>query len=78
VLAFAAGSWADRAIPRRAPSVKIVSTVAAGDAASAGLLYGILAGLDPDACVDAATRAAAHRLSGSWRLPRFEALEVLG
>jgi sugar/nucleoside kinase (ribokinase family) len=78
LLAAAASSWADQVILRRAPPVNVVSTVGAGDAASAGLLYGILAALGPDGCVDAATRAAAHRLSGRWRLPRFEALEGPG
>jgi sugar/nucleoside kinase (ribokinase family) len=47
-----------------APAVEVRTTLAAGDAATAGLLCGVLAGLDPPAALELAARAAAARVSG--------------
>ena len=66
--------WADAAISFDAPLGEVVSTVGAGDAATAGLLYGVLAQESPQRAVELATYAAAHRLAGSWRLPSYESL----
>lgn len=73
LLASLAKPWANVRLYRRAPSVEIKSTVGAGDAATAGLLYGLLHGLSPSETIDLATSSAAHRLSGSRHLPRYEA-----
>jgi len=46
------------------PPVEVRTTLAAGDAATAGLLYGLLAGLDPRETLALAARTAAERISG--------------
>jgi sugar/nucleoside kinase (ribokinase family) len=71
VLSEMRDQWAKVSIAHDAPLVQIASTVGAGDAATAGLLYGLMAGDYPEMTVELATRAAAHRLAGSWRLPRY-------
>jgi sugar/nucleoside kinase (ribokinase family) len=57
--------WAgmDHHVP--AVEVEVHTTVGAGDAATAGLLYGLLAGLDPLASLGLAARTAADRVSGT-------------
>jgi sugar/nucleoside kinase (ribokinase family) len=57
-------AWADRAERMPAPAVEVRTTLGAGDAATAGLLYGVLAGLDPRAALVLAARTAATRVSG--------------
>ena len=56
--------WADRADCVPALEVEVVTTLAAGDAATAGLLYGVLAGLGPAASLRLAARTAATRVAG--------------
>jgi sugar/nucleoside kinase (ribokinase family) len=51
------------------PRVPVRTTVGAGDAATAGLLYGLLANLDPRACLECAARTAAARVSGTPARP---------
>jgi sugar/nucleoside kinase (ribokinase family) len=48
-----------------AVDVEVRTTLAAGDAATAGLLYGLLAGLDPVEALRLAARTAADRVSGT-------------
>jgi sugar/nucleoside kinase (ribokinase family) len=57
-------AWADRAEVLPAPAVEVRTTLGAGDAATAGLLYGVLAGLDPRAALALAARTAATRVAG--------------
>jgi sugar/nucleoside kinase (ribokinase family) len=55
-------SHADRSAT--APDVPVRTTVGTGDAATAGLLFGLLAGLDPDASLEVAMRTAGQVLAG--------------
>jgi sugar/nucleoside kinase (ribokinase family) len=57
-------AWADRTDHAPALEVEVVTTLAAGDAATAGLLYGVLAGLDPGEALRLAARTAAARVAG--------------
>jgi sugar/nucleoside kinase (ribokinase family) len=57
-------AWADRADLAPALEVEVVTTRAAGDAATAGLLYGVLAGLDPGEALRLAAHTAAARVAG--------------
>jgi sugar/nucleoside kinase (ribokinase family) len=57
-------AWSDRAEHVPAPAVEVRTTLGAGDAATAGLLYGVLAGLAPEAALDLAARTAASRVAG--------------
>jgi sugar/nucleoside kinase (ribokinase family) len=58
-------SWSgqERFVPAR--PVPVRTTLGAGDAATAGLLYGLLADLDPAASLDLAAGTAAARVSGA-------------
>jgi sugar/nucleoside kinase (ribokinase family) len=47
-----------------APKVEVRTTLGAGDAATAGLLYGVLAGLDPASSLRLAAETAAARVAG--------------
>jgi sugar/nucleoside kinase (ribokinase family) len=47
-----------------APDVPVRTTVGTGDAATAGLLFGLLAGLDPEPSLDLAMRSAGRVLAG--------------
>ena len=47
------------------PPGEVRTTLAAGDAATAGLLRGLLGGLDPRATLDLAARTAAARVAGA-------------
>jgi sugar/nucleoside kinase (ribokinase family) len=47
-----------------APDVPVRNTVGTGDAATAGLLHGLLTGLDPDPSLDLAMRTAGRILAG--------------
>lgn len=47
-----------------APDVPVRTTVGTGDAATAGLLFGLLAGLDPEPSLDLAMRTAGQVLAG--------------
>jgi sugar/nucleoside kinase (ribokinase family) len=62
-------AWAGRAEFTPAPAVEVRTTLGAGDAATAGLLYGVLAGLDPPAALALAARTAATRVAGEPILP---------
>jgi sugar/nucleoside kinase (ribokinase family) len=57
-------AWADRAEVLPAPAVEVRTTLGAGDAATAGLLYGVLAGLGPEAALALAAQTAGTRVSG--------------
>ena len=59
-----AEAWSDQEHFTPPPPVEVRTTLAAGDAATAGLLYGLLAGLDARATLELAARAAAARVSG--------------
>lgn len=74
-LAPSVGWWADREIFAPPTRTEVVSTTGAGDAASAGLLYGVLKGLRPEAALALAMDAAAFRISGRGRLPAYNATE---
>ena len=47
------------------PAGEVRTTLGAGDAATAGLLYGLLEGLEPRATLELAARTAAARVSGA-------------
>ena len=47
------------------PAGVVRTTLGAGDAATAGLLYGLLEGLEPRATLELAARTAAARVSGA-------------
>ncbi len=70
VTAAGARTWAGHRAGAPALDVPATSTTGAGDAATAGLLYALLAGLDPADGVELALGAAAHRVTGTRRLPR--------
>jgi sugar/nucleoside kinase (ribokinase family) len=57
-------AWADRTELVPAPAVEVRTTLGAGDAATAGLLYGVLAGLGPEAALALAAQTAGTRVSG--------------
>ncbi len=57
--------WSDQERFVTAQRVPVRTTVGAGDAATAGLLYGLLADLDPVASLQLAARTAASRVSGT-------------
>src|SRR5207248_9835441 len=65
VLAEGAAAWAGQRHFLVPPRVPVRTTVGAGDAATAGLLYGLLAGLGPGESLDLAARTAAARVSGT-------------
>lgn len=71
VLAPLADEWADREVWVAAPPVEIVSTTGAGDAATAGLLYALLAGQRPEEAAGLAAFAGALRVRTSSRLPPY-------
>jgi sugar/nucleoside kinase (ribokinase family) len=56
--------WADCEIFAPAAATRVISTTGAGDAATAGLLYGVLRGLAPNAALSLAMDTAALRVSG--------------
>ena len=58
-------TWAGRADFTPAPKVEVRTTLGAGDAATAGLLYGLLVGLDPGASLRLAAETAAARVAGT-------------
>jgi sugar/nucleoside kinase (ribokinase family) len=58
-------AWAGRAAFVPAPDVEVRSTLGAGDAATAGLLYGLLAGLDPESSLELAADTAGARVAGT-------------
>jgi sugar/nucleoside kinase (ribokinase family) len=71
VLRPVAEAWADLALWIPALPVEAVQTSGAGDAATAGLLYGLLTGLPPDRTVTLAAAVAARRVRGAGRLEPY-------
>lgn len=69
-------AWADREMWVPALQVEVVNTIGAGDAATAGLLYGLLAGLEPEDAALAAAGAAAVKISGRTRLPHYDDSQI--
>jgi sugar/nucleoside kinase (ribokinase family) len=57
-------AWAGCVDFTPAPKVEVRTTLGAGDAATAGLLYGVLAGLDPGSSLRLAAETAAARVAG--------------
>lgn len=57
--------WSGQELFVPAPPVEVRTTVGAGDAATAGLLYGLLADLDPGRSLELAARTAASRVAGT-------------
>jgi sugar/nucleoside kinase (ribokinase family) len=68
VLRPVAGRWAGFSGWLPPVPVPVTSTVGAGDAATAGLLFGLLAGLDPDRTMQLAVAAAARMVRGDGAL----------
>jgi sugar/nucleoside kinase (ribokinase family) len=66
-----AGSWANVEVYLPAETTGSVVTAGAGDAATAGLLYGILTQSAAEEAASIAARAAALKVAGLWRLPRY-------
>jgi sugar/nucleoside kinase (ribokinase family) len=56
--------WSHCDRPAAAPDVPVRTTVGAGDAATAGLLFGLLSGLGPEQTLDLAMRTAGRTLAG--------------
>ncbi len=71
VVAPLALAWADRELWVPAVPVEAVSTTGAGDAATAGLLYGLSAGREPEDAAVLAVVAAARRVGGHGALPAY-------
>lgn len=69
VLAPLAAGWADQSIGIPSASVEPGSTTGAGDAATAGLLFGLLTGMAPAATVELAAACGRHRVGNSGPLP---------
>ncbi|MBT2395373.1 PfkB family carbohydrate kinase [Streptomyces sp. ISL-100] len=69
VLASLGPSWADRELWVPALPVKVVQTTGAGDAATAGLLYGLLNAMSTEDTLLLAARAAALKVGGLRTLP---------
>jgi sugar/nucleoside kinase (ribokinase family) len=70
-LSECAGRWADHDLYLPASATSHLATVGAGDAATAGLLFGVLAGTGAEEAAAIASRAAALKVAGQERLPRF-------
>jgi len=66
-----AEAWADRELYLPASASGPLATTGAGDAATAGLLFGVLAGSDADEAATIAARAAALKVAGHQRLSRY-------
>ena len=60
----ATAEWAGQEHFTPPPPVEVRTTLGAGDAATAGLLYGLLEDLDPREALELAARTAAARVSG--------------
>lgn len=71
VLRAVADRWAGHRSWAPPLPVPVVTTLGAGDAATAGLLYGLLAGLDPDRTREVALSAAARMVRGDGYLAPF-------
>ena len=69
-----AGQWADRQFFLPASTSRDVATVGAGDAATAGLLYGVLAAASAGKAASIAANLAAFKVAGGGRSP-FSAQE---
>lgn len=70
VLSSVADLWADRELWLPATPVSVAHTTGAGDAATAGLLYGLLTGMGPEDAAHLARDAAAVKVSGRGSLTR--------
>lgn len=68
-----AAAWADQVLYQPASSGGPVVTTGAGDAATAGLLLGVLVGAGAEELVTIAARTAALKVAGNRRLPRLTA-----
>jgi sugar/nucleoside kinase (ribokinase family) len=73
VTAAVAERWAGRRLWVPAVPVIPTTTTGAGDAATAGLLFGLLAGLEPGDAVATAAGAAAFRVTGVGHPPPYRA-----
>jgi len=70
-----AAAWADRALHQQASSGDPAFTTGAGDAATAGLLLGVLEGAGAEEAAAIAARTAALKVAGNRRLPRYKPIE---
>ena len=66
-----AGTWADRELYLPASASGPLATTGAGDAATAGLLFGVLAGSGAEEAAAIASRAAALKVAGHKRPLRY-------
>ena len=64
-------AWADRELYLPASASGPLATTGAGDAATAGLLFGVLAGSDAEEAATIAARAAALKVAGHRRLSPY-------
>jgi D-lyxose ketol-isomerase len=69
VLSDLSGDWAERQLWAPPAEGEVVRTTAAGDTATAGLLYALAARSSPEAAVSLAAKVAALHCSGIDRLP---------
>ena len=74
-LSESAAAWADRALHQQASSGGPAFTTGAGDAATAGLLLGVLEGAGAEEAAAIAARTAALKVAGNRRLPRYKPIE---
>lgn len=73
LLAGVSAAWADRQLWEPPTAIDDVQTTGAGDTATAGLLFGLLAGFGPEQALRVAATAAAQHVSGVSPLPRWHA-----
>ena len=71
VLAGLSPEWADREVWVPAAPAGVAGTTGTGDAATAGLLYGLLSGAAPERTAVLAAAVAAARLTGRDELPPY-------
>jgi sugar/nucleoside kinase (ribokinase family) len=69
LLAALSDEWADRQLYAPASRLPAIRTAGAGDAATAGLLFALLAGLDPTVALRLVADVAASHVSGIEPLP---------
>lgn len=76
LLAALPREWANRQLWAPSITVEPVQTTGAGDTATAGFLFGLLAGFGPERALHLAAAAAAFHVSGVSPLPRWASCSI--